>query len=316
MKTIRTSPLTRGFSVVLRHLHSVCLIASINAAACRIFRPEDMSSGGRNSSALPADFSTSATGSGGDVFGAQALAASHGERLAESWGMPALTRRPYPERPDCWPWVPAAAAGNRKGPLPRMRTAAVFMSEDALSRPRINQRDQHDGQSERANYAKHHLVAVGPIHFCWSSRGLPQARGRAGRRPSAQPKNGDPIGQCCRGRHVPQRASAIRSAHGAFANAFSVTSAMPFSARRALRLTAPARLRARYGPVFVSTAGLRMRPLRLPSRLRPIDLRCSRHGRRSRVLHLDPMRRASCPVRPIPVFGDQSFQSHVACGVE
>jgi hypothetical protein len=55
---------------------------------------------------------------------------------------------------------PSPLSGDGKGPLP------FFMSEDAVSRPRINQRDQHDGQSERANYAKHNLVAVGPTHFC------------------------------------------------------------------------------------------------------------------------------------------------------
>jgi hypothetical protein len=33
---------------------------------------------------------------------AQAVAASLDQRSAESWAMPALTRRRYPERPYCW----------------------------------------------------------------------------------------------------------------------------------------------------------------------------------------------------------------------
>jgi hypothetical protein len=60
-----------------------------------------------------------------------------------------------------------------KGSAQPLATAAavVLKSQNALSRPRINERDQHDGQSERANYAKHDLVAVGPVH-CWSPTGI------------------------------------------------------------------------------------------------------------------------------------------------
>ena len=48
--------------------------------------------------------------------------------------------------------------------VPRMKLRRFFKSEDAVSRPHINGIDQHDGRAEGANYAKHHLVAVGPVH--------------------------------------------------------------------------------------------------------------------------------------------------------
>src|SRR5665213_872932 len=43
--------------------------------------------------------------------------------------------------------------------------------DDAAWHPSINGLDQDDGQSERANYAHHHLVAVSPVQFFCSSTG-------------------------------------------------------------------------------------------------------------------------------------------------
>jgi hypothetical protein len=99
-----------------------------------------------------------------------------------------------------------------KGSAQPLATAAavVLKSQNALSRPRINERDQHDGQSERANYAKHDLVAVGPVH-CWSPTGISGRRAarsrfkravlvlRMLRRPSIAPvvrPNAGPIKRC------------------------------------------------------------------------------------------------------------------------
>jgi hypothetical protein len=59
--------------------------------------------------------------------------------------------------------------GNGKGASDE--TTALFKSVDAVSRPHINGIDQNDDQSERAKYAKHDLVAVGPVH-CWSPTGI------------------------------------------------------------------------------------------------------------------------------------------------
>jgi hypothetical protein len=53
----------------------------------------------------------------------------------------------------------------------RIKPRRFFKSEDAVSRPHINGIDQNDDQSERAKYAKHDLVAVGPVH-CWSPTGI------------------------------------------------------------------------------------------------------------------------------------------------
>jgi hypothetical protein len=59
------------------------------------------------------------------------------------------------------------AAANNQG-----ERRLFFMSvDDAAWHPSINECDQDDGQSERANYAHHHLVAVGPVQFCCSSTG-------------------------------------------------------------------------------------------------------------------------------------------------
>jgi hypothetical protein len=49
-------------------------------------------------------------------------------------------------------------------PVLRMKPRRFFKSVNAVSRPHINGIDQHDGRAEGANYAKHHLVAVGPVH--------------------------------------------------------------------------------------------------------------------------------------------------------
>jgi hypothetical protein len=56
------------------------------------------------------------------------------------------------------------------GPLPRIKPRAT-LSKDAVSRPRTNERDQQDNESEPINYAHHHFIAIGPVH-CRSSMGI------------------------------------------------------------------------------------------------------------------------------------------------
>jgi hypothetical protein len=58
------------------------------------------------------------------------------------------------------------STGNRKGPSRWITPPGDPLCQvDAVSRPRINQIDQNEGQSERANNAIHYRLAVGPVQF-------------------------------------------------------------------------------------------------------------------------------------------------------